>query len=177
MGARMVHILCLRTSLWSGSNPTDLLNHVYETWEGFCKQIVHSRRERQSKESIQGRLSPSDHKMLAFNLLLLLICSIIDIGWVVIHLAITPVKCWHHYKQTITIAVVLVLVLPVLTLQNQYHYHYNIVSRQSQRVNHSILVLALQNLANISWLRPTTLLRRADLNPRTMHVRSPSYFT
>ena len=48
----------------------------------------------------------------------------------------------------------------------------NIANRQSQRVNHSMLVLALQNLANISWLRPTTLLRRADLtNPRTTHVR------
>ena len=54
----------------------------------------------------------------------------------------------------------------------------NIANRQSQRVNHSMLVLAFQNLANISWSRPMTLLRRVDLrNPRTMHVRGFSCVT
>ena len=62
------------------------------------------RRTEDGKSRNQNKANPDQEKAIsmaqAFKLLIL-IFSII--GLVVNHLAITPVKSWHHYIQTITV--------------------------------------------------------------------------
>ena len=133
---------------------------AYETWE--------KDRGRQVKESEQGQPWSSDQEKAismaqAFKLLIL-IFSII--GLVVNHLAITPVKSWHHYIQTITV---------VFTRfwHCTMHMSHLFLIWEFDKV---LLVPALQNT---SWSRLKMLLRTAEMLLRRMEqtniVRGRSY--